>query len=69
VLTATAYLKSSEVQELADQIGDVSNATVGYDLRIQVRVEVGGDGKRPPEEVVAKINSKLDEVSKNLKLG
>ena len=69
VLTATAYLKPNEVQELADQIGDICNAAVGYELKVQVRIEVGGDGKRPPEEAVAKINSKLGEVSKNLKLG
>jgi hypothetical protein len=58
VLTATADLKPNEVQELADQIGDISNAAVGYELKVQVRIEV-----------VAKINSKLGEVSKYLKLG
>ena len=69
VLVAVSYVKVSEIQEFADQIGDISNAAVGSELKVKVRIEVGGDGKRPPEEVVAKINSKLGEVSKNLKLG
>jgi hypothetical protein len=68
VLVATACLKAGEIQELADQIGDIGNAAVGYDLKVQVRIEIGGDGKRPPDDVVAKLNAKLGEVSKNLKL-
>jgi hypothetical protein len=68
VLFATAYLKPVEIQDFADQIGDLGNAAVGYDLKVQVRVEVGADGKRPPNDVVAKLNAKLGEVSKNLKL-
>ncbi|MBV8267117.1 MAG: ATP-binding protein [Planctomycetaceae bacterium] len=68
VLVASAYLKNNEVQELADRIGDISNASVGYDFEVMVRIEVGSDEKRPPEAVVAKINTKLGEVSDNLKL-
>jgi hypothetical protein len=65
---ASAYLSKNEVQDLAEVIGDVGNAAVGYDLKIMVRIEVGGDGKRPPDEVVAKINARLGEVSKGLRL-
>jgi uncharacterized protein len=68
VLTATAYLKPGEVQDFADQIGDIGNVAVGYNLRIQVRIEVGSEGNRPPEDVVAKINEKLGEVSKEFGL-
>jgi hypothetical protein len=68
VLTATAYLMSNEVQELADQFGDIGNASVGFGLKVMVRIEVGTNGKRPPEDVVTKINAKLGEVSKDLKL-
>ena len=68
VLTASAYLNPGEVQDLADQIGGISGMAVGYDLKVMVRVEVGSDGKRPPEDLVAKINAKLGEVSQGLKL-
>ena len=68
VLTATAYLKPGEVQDFADQIGDIGNVAVGYNLRIQVRIEVGSEGNRPPEDVVAKINEKLGEVLKEFGL-
>lgn len=69
VLIATAYLNTGQVQDLADQIGDIGNAAVGYDMKGHVRVEVGGDGKRPPVDVVAKINAKLGEVSRGFKPG
>ena len=36
--------------------------------KITVRIEVGGDGKIPPDHIVAKINAKLGEVSKDFKL-
>jgi hypothetical protein len=68
VLIASAYLKPSEVQDLADQIGEISSAAVGHDLRVIVRIEVGADGKRPPKEVVNKLNAKLGEVSNGFKL-
>ena len=68
VLVATAYLKPGEVQDFADQIGDIGNVAVGYDLKIQVRIEVGSEGNRPPEDVVAKINEKLGEVLKEFGL-
>jgi hypothetical protein len=66
---ACAYLKTNELQDLVDQIGEISKAGVGYGFRVQVRLEVGGDGKRPPQEVVAVIIAKLDEGSKDLKIG
>jgi hypothetical protein len=69
VLVASALLKPNEVQELADQIGEIGNAAVGFDLKITVSVEIGGAGKRPPEGVVAKINAKLAEIAKDFKLG
>ena len=66
---ATANLKQMEIQELADQIGEITNAAVGYDLKIQVRIEIGSAGKRPPDDLVVKLNAKLAEVSKDLKFG
>jgi hypothetical protein len=64
-----AYLGTGEIQDLAEQIGEIGKAAIGYDMRINVRIEVGADGMSPPDEVVAKINAKLGEVSKDLKLG
>jgi hypothetical protein len=66
VLIASAQLKTSEVQELGDQIGSIGNAAVGYDLRVTVQIEVGAGGKRPPESIVASINGKLKEISPEL---
>jgi hypothetical protein len=68
VLVASANLKPADVQDLAEVIGDVGAAAVGYDLKIVVRIEVGAVGKRPPEDIVAKINSKLGEVSKDFRI-
>jgi hypothetical protein len=68
VRVASAYLSKTEFQDLAEVIGDVGNAVVGYDLKIKVQIEVGGDGKSPPDEVIAKVNAKLGKVSKNLSL-
>jgi hypothetical protein len=33
-----------------------------------VRIEIGGDGKKPPDDVVAKVNARLAEVSKEFNL-
>jgi hypothetical protein len=68
VLVASTYLKPAQVQDLADVIGDVGNAAVGHNLKILVRIEVGAVGNRPPEAIVAKINSKLGGVSKDFKI-
>ena len=68
VLVASANLNQMQVQEFADQIGQITNAAVGYEMRIQVRIEIGSTGKRPPDEVVGKLNAKLGEISKDLKL-
>ena len=68
VLVASAQLKPGEIQELADQIGAISSAAVGHDLKVAVRIEVGAEGKRPPDSLVASINNKLKEISPDLEL-
>jgi hypothetical protein len=67
VLTAEADLKASEVQDLADQMGEISKAAVGYELKLYVRVELSGT-EPPPEEVVSRINVLLGQVAKGLRL-
>ena len=68
MLVASAYLKPGEIQDLADQIGEIGNAAVGYDLKVLVRIEVGSEGKRPPEDVVTKLKKLLMGISASLKL-
>lgn len=69
VLVASAVLQPAEIQDLADQIGEISNAAVGYDLKIGVRIEVETGGNRPPQEIIARINAKLGKVTKDFQLG
>jgi hypothetical protein len=65
VRVAEARLKTHEIQDLADALGDLGKATAGYDLQFSVRVELGGD---PPEGVVEKANEVLKEVATALRL-
>jgi hypothetical protein len=67
-LIASAYLTPAEFQDLADRIGDIGNAAVGHDLKIMVRIEIGGPGKRPPSNVISTIAEGLGEVSDDLRL-
>jgi hypothetical protein len=69
VRVAVAYLSKDEIQELAEVVGDLGIAAVGYDLKFKLQVEVGNESKTPPEDVVTKLNVKLGGVSKDLKLG
>ena len=68
VLVASAYLKPGEIQDFADQIGEVGNTAVGYDLKVLVRIEVGSERERPPEDVVTKLKKMLTSISPSLKL-
>ena len=66
VHVATAYLKPNQIQDLADQIGEIGTTAVGHDLKVQVRIELGG--KTPvPKDLITKINGLLHDVSKELK--
>ena len=67
VLIAEAELRPNELQDLADQIGDITKAAVGHELKFMLRIELGGK-TRPPEETIKAINEKLQEVSEDLEL-
>ena len=58
-----AELTPAELQDLADEIGEVAKITAGYPLKITVRVEVGGD---PPDGVVAEVKKALGKVTREL---
>jgi hypothetical protein len=68
VVVAEANLKPAQVQDLADQVGELARVAVGHEVRLRLRIEVGG-GKPVPPELVAKLNEILGEVSKDLLLG
>jgi len=58
---ATAELRLHEVQDLADHVDALREATAGLPLRIHVTVEFGERGKLD-QAVVGKVNSVLAEV-------
>jgi hypothetical protein len=66
VHVASAYLKPNQIQDLADQLGEIGTTAVGHDLKVQVRIELGG--KTPvPKNLLTKINGMLVDISKELK--
>ena len=65
VRVAEGRLKTHELQDLADALGELGKATAGYDLQLSVRVELGGN---PPEKVVERANKVLAEVSEAMAL-
>ena len=67
LLTAEAMLEANGIQDLADQIPEITRAAIGTDLKFNVRVEFGGN-EPPSAEAVARINALLAEVSDLLRL-
>ena len=65
--TAEATLEGNGVQDLAEQIPDMTMAAVGLQLKFNIQIELSGDN--PPEpSVVEAINFLLANVSEVLKL-
>ena len=65
--TAEATLEANGIQDLAEQIPEMTMAAVGHQLRFNIQIELSGDD--PPEpSVVEAINSLLAEVSEGLEL-
>jgi hypothetical protein len=67
MLVAEAPLEIEEIQNLNDQISDLTKASVGLDLKFHVRIEVG-PASQVSDETVAKMNELLAEVSEKLRL-
>ena len=67
VLVAEADLEAHGIQDLADQIPDMTAAAVGTGLKFNIRIEFGGE-TRPDPEAVEKINALLGEVDDTLRL-
>ncbi len=58
---ASAELQTHEVQELADHIDALREATAGYLLRVRVTLEIGEDGQ-VDQAVLDKVNAVLEQV-------
>jgi len=67
MLVAEAPIETYEIQNLSEQISELTRAAVGLDLKFLLRVELGSNPP-PSEEAVTKINQLLQEVSEQLTL-
>jgi hypothetical protein len=67
VVVAEADLKPAQVQDLAEQVGELAKVAVGYEIKMRFRMEVGG-AKSPPADLVERLNKILAEVAKELEL-
>ncbi|HAG07344.1 MAG TPA: hypothetical protein DCL13_04140, partial [Peptococcaceae bacterium] len=67
VKVAEAQLLPHQIQDLAEVIGELINAAVGYELVFRLHIELGG-ATELPEEVVRKVNRLLAGVAKDLQL-
>jgi hypothetical protein len=70
VLTASAYLEPSQIQDLADLMPRLLEIKAKSKVAIQFRIQVDvGDGKAvPPKNVVADVTAVLAEISGELQL-
>lgn len=60
----TAYLETHELTDLADRIAEIKNIAAGFDLKLKVQIELGGESQ-PSDEVLSRINDILKEISAN----
>ncbi len=67
VVVAEAALTTAQVQDLADQVGELVRAAVGHDVKLHFRIEVGG-AKPIPADVLMRLNEILKEIAKDLRL-
>jgi len=67
VLVAEAELRPNELQDLAEEVGNVVSAAAGHQLRFVLRVELG-ETPPPALEIVKKIDEALGRVSGKLRL-
>ena len=66
VLTTEATLEAYGIQDLAEQIGAIVKAAAGNNLKIKVRIELGGE-TAPPADVVTEVNALLAQISDDLR--
>jgi hypothetical protein len=66
VRVAQAELRPNQLQDLADQVGELTKVAVGFELKFCLRVELRGKTP-PPVELVEKVNKLLAEVTEGLR--
>ncbi len=64
---AVAELETHELQDLAERFAEIIKAAAGLPLRLEVRIELGGES-RPPFEVEEKVNQVLEEIKAGWRL-
>ena len=58
----------SHVEDIsADQLGEMTKAAAGHELKFSVQIQVGTD-KAPPDDVVEQMNKILGGIKKGMKL-
>jgi hypothetical protein len=67
ILMAEAALSPAQVQDLADHVGELVRLAAGLNLRLHVRVQVGGPAP-PPAEAITRLNRILKEIADDLEL-
>jgi hypothetical protein len=67
VLVAESELRPNEIQDLADQMGELVRLAIGFELKFVLRVELGG-AARPSSELLAKTNEILRAIRSDLEL-
>jgi len=60
-------LEVDEIQNLADEVGELVSAAAGYGIRFHVRVDAGTD-ESLPDDISARLNEILGRVSDKLQL-
>jgi hypothetical protein len=66
VRVAEAELRQNQLQDLADQVGELTRAAVGHKLKFLLRIELGGETP-PPADLVERLNALLAEVAEGLR--
>ena len=64
---AEAELLPHQIQDLADSMSELVEATAGLDLKMRIQIEIAGKGP-VPDEVVARVNGVLVKVAEGLKM-
>ncbi|HVB60472.1 MAG TPA: hypothetical protein VNE61_04685, partial [Ktedonobacteraceae bacterium] len=67
MLVAAADLQEYEIQNLAEQVGQLTKETIGLNLSFHLRVELG-PAAQISEATIAQVNELLAEVSERLRL-
>lgn len=63
---AEAVLQPSQIQDLADQIGEIAKAAVGLNPKFKLTIELDESGQAS-KETIARINQLLEDISDDLK--